>query len=173
MRPHTDAPDAGFRHLLICGFVLVTLVMGMVTGAGAQQVLFPDSPAGWTAQLRDHRDVSAYLAFHKAQAAGDMAAAIARGQTPNQATYDVRFYDLDLDLDPGARVLTGTVGIEAEVVAGPFPTTPPRTMPASQAASAAHASGGASGYRPYWSTVSRSASMCSPGNGRPWSGPQK
>ena len=37
-------------------------------------------------------------------------------QTANQAQYDVRYYDLDLDLDPGSEVLTGTVLIRAEVL---------------------------------------------------------
>lgn len=120
MRPHTDANDAGFRHLLILGFVLVTLLAGTFTGASAQQVIFPDSKAGWEAQLRDKRDVSAYLAFHKQKASEGMAEAIARGQSPNQAQYDARFYDLDLDLDPDARILTGTVAMKAEVVSGPL-----------------------------------------------------
>ncbi len=35
--------------------------------------------------------------------------------TANQGLYDVHYYDLDLDLNPSAQILTGTVGIEATV----------------------------------------------------------
>ena len=35
---------------------------------------------------------------------------------PEQAAYDVHFYDLDLNIDPDEKSIDGTVNIQAEVV---------------------------------------------------------
>ncbi len=40
--------------------------------------------------------------------------------TVNQEQYDVHYYDLDLTLDPAAKILTGTVTLVLEVVDGPM-----------------------------------------------------
>ncbi|UCG50801.1 MAG: T9SS type A sorting domain-containing protein [Candidatus Latescibacterota bacterium] len=43
-------------------------------------------------------------------------------QTASQADYDVKYYDLDLDIDPVAEIVSGTVTMTAEVVAASLKT---------------------------------------------------
>ena len=52
----------------------------------------------------------------KAAAAARAAAREPAKSSPAQELYDVTFYDLDLDLDPAAQLLTGTVTMAADVV---------------------------------------------------------
>ena len=114
MRPQIGQREKHVSRLSILGITLAILLLTYATSSDAQQVFLPDSPAGWAGQLRDHRDVSEYLAFHKARLAERLANLEGR-QTTNQAAYDARFYDLDLDLDPGSLTLTGTVRVDAEI----------------------------------------------------------
>ncbi len=95
-------------------------------GPPGRLALFPESEAGWPAQVRDAWDTAPYAAFHKA-ASASMADELKRTRlntepTPNQLLYDVIHYDLDLtlDLDPDAEILTGEVTMTARVVAGPL-----------------------------------------------------
>ncbi len=74
----------------------------------------PDQPV-WSQAYQD-RQLDVYEALGKIR--GYQAAAMeAPVQTAAMDDYDVTFYDLNLDLDPFARILTGTVSISAQVVA--------------------------------------------------------
>jgi aminopeptidase N len=42
--------------------------------------------------------------------------------TPNQDTYDVTYYHLDLSISPASQTVSGTVRVEADVIAGPIST---------------------------------------------------
>ena len=115
------APRRSPRASPIIASALLLLAACASTTASAAPILFPETPAGWPAQVRDETDVAPYLAFHKA-----MAMARAKGfetfQTANQSAYDVRYYDLDLYPDLNLQVLTGTVKVRATVLAGPLTT---------------------------------------------------
>ncbi|TMQ52150.1 MAG: hypothetical protein E6K73_03680 [Candidatus Eisenbacteria bacterium] len=120
-QPSSLAPDRSPRASATAAFVLLLLAAGASTTARAAPILFPETPAGWPAQVRDETDVAPYLAFHKA-----MAMARAKGfetfQTANQSAYDVRTYDLDLNANPNIPLLTGSVKVRATVLTGPLTT---------------------------------------------------
>ncbi len=121
MRPHTSGQCIPARYIVTIGLCLVACLLLAPSGANAQQVLLPSSPAGWSAEMRNPMDISDYLAFHKIQAAERMAAAEER-QTSNQELYDATYYNLDLTIDPTTNTLTGMVRIDAEVLSGPLTT---------------------------------------------------
>ena len=74
--------------------------------AGPAPGEIPDSPHFWRI----------WEGQTKAAAAARAAARPPAKSSPAQELYDVTFYDLDLDLDPDATLLTGTVTMEANVV---------------------------------------------------------
>ncbi len=77
-----------------------------------------DDPAAKREELLEHRRQEA--ASKNTMAKGLMAAEAEK--TLNQAQYDVHHYDLDLDLDPVAQNLTGTVIVTAEVTGASIST---------------------------------------------------
>ena len=85
-------------------------------------ILFPETAAGWPGEVRKPYDVAPYLSFHKSEAARRMerVETLELDVSPNQTLYDVEHYEIDLDLDPGTHLLTGTVAVKARVVAGPL-----------------------------------------------------
>lgn len=82
-------------------------------------ILMPATPAGWQGEVREPWDVAPYLAFHKALAFGGDKDAQDQ-PTPNQSLYDVDYYELVFDLDPGSHLLTGTTTVKATVLTGPL-----------------------------------------------------
>jgi hypothetical protein len=112
------AVRAGRARLL---FAVLPLLAGLgaLEGAAAQPAYFPPTPAGWPGAVLDEKDVAPYLAFHKARAT-ERAQAMRTVQSPNQAAYDARTYDLDIRPDIATRVLTGIVRMRATVVSGPL-----------------------------------------------------
>lgn len=89
--------------------------------AAGDPLYFPPTAAGWPGEVRDERDVTPYLAFHKSRAM-QRQRALQTVQTSNQAAYDVHYYDLDLQADPATQVLVGAVKVLASVVSGPLST---------------------------------------------------
>jgi aminopeptidase N len=109
---------------LSLAFGLLTLFSGLIVqpGAPCAGVVTPLAPipgsAPWTIQY-ETRQIMIHEADTKARllAKGlDRDLAKDKNATPNMALYDVKFYDLVLDLNPGTRILTGKVTVSAEVV---------------------------------------------------------
>lgn len=102
--------------------ILPTL-LALAIGAGpatAAPILFPPTPDG-PAEWRDETDVAPYLAAWKAHGFARSRARQAAA-TANQAAYDVRGYALDLTFAPTTSTVSGTVRVQADVVAGPLGT---------------------------------------------------
>ncbi|MBD3161842.1 MAG: hypothetical protein GF346_06165 [Candidatus Eisenbacteria bacterium] len=118
MRP--QSLPARIARRLLTGAALILFLTAALPAAASPPILLPGTQAGWEEQIRDARDVNEYLAFHKAQMHRRLALAQEGRTTPNQDAFDARFYDLDLDLDPDNRTLTGTVEARVEVVDGPL-----------------------------------------------------
>jgi hypothetical protein len=99
---------------------VVALLLAALPGmSGAAPYLFPATPDGQPAQLRDERDVAPFLAAWKA-AGLRRARMLATPATANQQAYDVHYYALDLTPNVATKVLTGTVRMKASVVTGPL-----------------------------------------------------
>jgi hypothetical protein len=107
-----------FRPVSI--LLMVGALAAIATAAGAAPFRFPATPSG-PSVVRDERDVAPFLAPWKAEGL-HRARALATSVSPNQAAWDARFYDLDLDIAPATRSLNGTVRVKATVVAGPLTT---------------------------------------------------
>jgi hypothetical protein len=88
--------------------------------AHAAPFRFPATPSG-PAEWRDERDVSSFLAAWKAESFQRVAARRAAA-TPNQAKYDVRWYDLDLTFTPASSQVSGSVRTRATVLVAPLTT---------------------------------------------------
>ena len=101
--------------------VIVLLLVTLPGTLDAAPYLFPATPDGQPAQVRDERDVAPFLAAGKAVGLR-RARMLATPATANQQSYDVHYYDLDLTPNPTTKVLTGTVRMKASVVAGPLTT---------------------------------------------------
>jgi len=86
----------------------------------AAPMLYPSTPEG-PAEWRDERDVAPYLAAWK-RSALRRTRTLAAATTPNQAAYDVRWYDLDLTFTPAGSQVSGAVRTRATVVSGPIGT---------------------------------------------------
>ena len=65
--------------------------------------------------------VTPYLSYHDARLL-ERARVHAIPMTANQASYDVRYYDLNLQPNPSTQILTGAVRVLASVTAGPLTT---------------------------------------------------
>lgn len=113
-----SALAAGARLLLVAA---LSLLAGLAAPdrASARPVYFPPTPAGWPGEVLDERQISPYLAFHKARAMERMQA-MRTVQSPNQSAYDARTYDLDLRPNVATSVLIGIVRMRATVVNGPL-----------------------------------------------------
>ncbi len=105
--------------------------LALLTAAAAPRLVaaapiwLPPDPSGWPGAITDERDVSPYLAFHKAyamRAAAARAGAVRTVATPNQQQYDARTYDLDIDADFATTTVTGSVRMRATVTSGPLST---------------------------------------------------
>jgi len=103
---------------------ILALFVGLMVqlGAPCAGVVVPLAPipgsTPWTIQY-ETRQFLIHEAHTKARllAKGlDQDPARNKNATPNMALYDVIFYDLVLDLNPGTRLLTGKVTVSAEVV---------------------------------------------------------
>jgi aminopeptidase N len=98
----------------------------LVGSHGPAPVLFPPTQAGWPGEARDPRDVTPYLAFHKAAMAARAERAalrsngLRRDPTPNQTRFDARYYDLNLVLNPSTSTLTGVVTGRFTITNGPL-----------------------------------------------------
>jgi aminopeptidase N len=92
------------------GFVTLGLVILWCAVAVAQPIVTQAERPG---------DISKQLAKAKARFFTEMAAQETR-LTASQAAYDVAYYHLDLTLNPTTKIVSGTVRMEAEVVAGPI-----------------------------------------------------
>jgi aminopeptidase N len=94
------------------------LAVAATTALAAPLTLrFPDG----TDRVIDDHHVSPFLAAWKAEGLARQRAA-ATATTPNQAQYDVRWYDLDLAFTPATSMVSGTVRMKATVVSGPITT---------------------------------------------------
>ncbi|MDM7914757.1 MAG: M1 family aminopeptidase [Candidatus Eisenbacteria bacterium] len=128
--PRSLSPSFPLALFPLALLALPALLLSVLLPAPARAdesgpVLFPSTAAGWVGRMMDPRDTAPYLAFHKAAMAerSERIASLARGRTtPNQLAYDALFYDLDLNLDPVAHVLTGNVLTRARVLSGPLAT---------------------------------------------------
>ncbi len=108
--------------LLAAGFsALIPTLLSNPAGARAG-VLTPLAPvpqrAPWTTRYETRQ-----FMVHEAETKARLLAKGARrdqaanmNATPNMALYDVHFYDLIFDLDPGGGILTGNVTVKAEVI---------------------------------------------------------
>ncbi|HPF70379.1 MAG TPA: M1 family metallopeptidase, partial [Candidatus Krumholzibacteria bacterium] len=92
------------------------LALPATAGADAVPLALPQAGAPFARDLQVQR-VRAVEAQAKARAHERAAAARAAlgGEKAGQEGWDVSFYELTLDLDPGLHLLTGTTGIEARV----------------------------------------------------------
>jgi aminopeptidase N len=114
---------AGFRPAVMVGLAVLALLFVSSGPGAADPVLYPADRSGWVPQVLDERDTAPYLSFHKAQAyrAFDRAKSAAKA-TGNQDSYDARYYDLDLNLNPTTQILIGIAKARVQVVTGPLTT---------------------------------------------------
>jgi hypothetical protein len=101
--------EGSFRSLL--AVLLLAAVFLAAPPLVADDYPVADDPDDLRARVLAHR--------HEEAAAKARRAELLRGRalrTPNQFEYDFVYYDLDLNLDPTARILSGTVIATAEVV---------------------------------------------------------
>ena len=100
----------------------LALLTALVSPAAAAPWLEsePEAPAR-PVPSSDERAVASFLAAGKAQAFERVAARRAAA-TPNQAKYDVRWYDLDLIFGPSGQQVSGSVRTRATVLVGPLTT---------------------------------------------------
>jgi aminopeptidase N len=114
---------AGFRPSVCFGLALLALSFSFPGLSGADPVLYPADRSGWQSRVLDERDTTPYLSFHKAAAYRAFEIGkLGERQTTNQDSYDARYYDLDLNLNPSTNILTGIVKIRVQVVSGPLTT---------------------------------------------------
>ncbi len=92
----------------IAALFLLVLVFQPVLAA---ETPWDDDPESFRQDVLEHRRLEAEL---KSSLVKGLAAAVA-ARTANQDLFDVHHYDLDLDLNPTTRILTGTVITTAEV----------------------------------------------------------
>ncbi len=119
---------APFWPACLAGLILVLVGTAALSAPSFAQgeasqpdaVWFPPSMAGWPGEFRDARDTAPYLAFHQAAAARRLDKSGREEPLPAQSLYDARYYDLDLDLNPTTRILTGVVTARLEIVSGPL-----------------------------------------------------
>ena len=97
--------------------LLILLLAAPFAAASAFFPLTPAEPSEWQAES----DVASILAASKARAFERVQARRAAA-TPNQAKYDVRWYDLDLIFSTSASSITGNVKTRATVLVGPLST---------------------------------------------------
>src|SRR4029079_14909907 len=108
-------PRPSFNTLLLAGSIAVLLLFAAARVARASPIKPPPQP---TAQ---QQNVSDYLGFYKAQAMARMQANTV-AVTPNQAAYDARTYDLDVNINMAAHTIASTVKGVFTVTAGPVTT---------------------------------------------------
>ncbi len=82
-------------------------------------VYVPPTQAGWEGAWLNPRNMAPYLAFHKARAAARQER-LREEPSPNQAFYNARYYDIDVNLNPTSRILTGVVTIRSTITEGPL-----------------------------------------------------
>lgn len=111
-----------FLFILTAGFLALLGGWAVHPGPSFAGMVTPLAPipgsTPWTIQY-ETRQFMIHEADTKARllAKGfDRDPALNQNATPNMALYDVTFYDLVLELNPGTRVLTGKVTVTAEVV---------------------------------------------------------
>jgi len=103
-------PDTSLRPVEFPGLFTVLLILALVTAAGSFAA-GPDDPVAERNRILEHRRQEA--TSKNSLVKGLLAAE--NEKTINQTQYDVHHYDLDLDLDPAAKILSGTVTVTAEV----------------------------------------------------------
>jgi len=103
------------KHLAVVALLVLVPVAALTSPPPASRPApgeIPDSPHFWRA----------WEAAAKTEAARRAAEQPAPAQaSPAQFLYDVHFYDLALDLDPAAELLTGTVAVRATVTGAVLP----------------------------------------------------
>src|SRR5262249_57394749 len=92
------SPHHSGRHARTWTVPLLLLATAFAPAAAADPILFPPTPRG-PAAWRDERDVAPWLAAWKAEALR-RTRALRAASTPNQQSYDVTSYDLDLAFTP-------------------------------------------------------------------------
>jgi len=113
-------PLARLRRTAGATRLAALLVALAATPPAAAPMLHPPTPHG-PAEWRDERAVSRFLAAWKAEAF-ERSQTARSAATPNQQAYDVRWYDLDLTLNPTGSQVSGSVRTQATVLAGPLAT---------------------------------------------------
>src|SRR5262249_18976822 len=114
-RRQARARDSRWPRTVSLALLAVSLA---ASAAAAKPILFPPTPNG-PAELRDERHVSPFLAAWKAEALR-RERALHSAATANQLAYDVTWYDLDLTFTPAGAQVSGTVRVQAKVLAGPL-----------------------------------------------------
>lgn len=99
---------------------LLLALLAFAAPAAAATTPFPDLLEG-PPDARPEADVTSLLARSKATAF-ERVAARRTAATPNQAKYDVRWYDLDLVFSTSASQVSGSVKTRATVLVGPLST---------------------------------------------------
>jgi len=113
----SSSPRRMIPAVLLAAFLLSSLAMAPRPCPAA-----PPSSAGILPAAIDDDPVP----LHRREEAARKAAALhewrVAGKAPstNQLRWDVRYYDLDLTIDPTAKLVGGTVGIRLDVVDGPI-----------------------------------------------------
>lgn len=116
MRLHTTVT----RSIAVARILLFTIALLLIALSVA--MAFAQPPASPVpAPAPDELNVAPYLAANKA-ARFARAAAHAAPPTANQLDYDVTWYNLDLNLDPGTSTIAGTVTMTATVTAASIST---------------------------------------------------
>src|SRR5262245_13989212 len=118
--PHPG--DSMFRPAHRDAVIVMCLWAATMAGAALSVPTFgAAAERPWDGHRREALDVSRLEAAHKAAVLAHVSAR-ARVATANQQAYDVHYYNLDVDVDPVARMVTGTVRVVATVTAGPLST---------------------------------------------------
>jgi hypothetical protein len=104
-------------RLLVATSLLLLVFVGLCGAASPPSPISPRSSAA--TEPRGPGDISREVAAAKVRFFERMDV-MATEPTPNQDYYDVKYYHLDLDIDPTTNTVSGTVRLVAEVVTGPL-----------------------------------------------------
>ncbi len=118
-----DSPSTPACRRWISGAIFLGLMIGSlwatvaVAGGHPVPLALPGNTVPWTttAENRQHRALEAESKARAMSAAKTHLPGVVDKGTLNMEMYNVGFYDLVIDLDPVAEILTGTTRIRAEV----------------------------------------------------------
>jgi aminopeptidase N len=97
------------RSIKIARVILYSIVVALIAASVATSFAQPPKD--------DVRNIAPQLAKAKAERFERASALMAAPPTANQLDYDVKHYDIDIEMFPPSEMLGGTVSMQAEVVA--------------------------------------------------------